>query len=60
MVGLCFLPDVLRGYFFPIVGLQDQSNVYPIRTLQLSILFSIRLAVGMRTRMMTKYRMDAI
>jgi hypothetical protein len=42
------------------VGLQDQSNVYTIRTLHLSILFSIRQAVGMRTRMMRKYRMDAI
>jgi hypothetical protein len=34
--------------------------IYTMRTLHLSILFSIRLAVGMRTRMMKKYRIDAI
>jgi hypothetical protein len=31
-----------------------------MRTLHLSILFSIRLAVGMRMRMMKKYRIDAV
>jgi hypothetical protein len=45
---------------FPIIGLQDQGNVYIIRTLHLSILFSAKLAIGIRTRIMRKYRMDAI